>query len=67
MPTDPVPRSRFTLQRQLAFIAVVLTVIAIAHRIDSLLRMRGYVMTGTTYAIGGLASFWFIERVAQFV
>jgi hypothetical protein len=29
--------------------------------------MRGYVMTGTTYAIGGLASFWFIERVAQIV
>jgi hypothetical protein len=50
-----------------AFIAVVLTTIAIAHRIDGLVRMRGYVMTGTTHAIGGLASFWFIERVAQIV
>jgi hypothetical protein len=29
--------------------------------------LDGYVMTGTTYAIGGLASFWFIERVAQIV
>jgi hypothetical protein len=46
---------------------VVLTVIAIAHRIDGLVRMRGYVMTATSYAIGSLASFWFIERVAQIV
>jgi hypothetical protein len=46
---------------------VVLTVIAIARRIDGVVRMRGYVMIGTTYAIGGLATLWFIERVAQIV
>lgn len=46
---------------------MVLTVIAVADRIDGLVRMRRYVMTGTTDEIGSLASFWFIERVAQIV
>ena len=29
---------------------MVLTVIAVAHRIDGLVRIRGYAMTGTTFA-----------------
>lgn len=72
LPQGEIPLALFAFNvgveiGQLAFIAVVLTVIAIAHRIDGLVRMCGYVMTGTTCAIGGLASFWFIERVAQIV
>jgi hypothetical protein len=46
---------------------MVLIVIAIADRIDGLVRMRRYVMTGTTDEIGSLASSLFIERAAQIV
>jgi hypothetical protein len=72
LPQGEIPLALFAFNvgvgtGRLAFIAVALTVTAIAHRIDGLVRMRGYVMTGTAYAIGGLASFGFIERVAQIV
>ena len=51
---------------QLAFIAVVLGVIALARRLPLPGLVERYALTATTYALGGLAAFWFVERVAGF-
>jgi hydrogenase/urease accessory protein HupE len=52
---------------QLMFIGAVLAVMAIANRIAALATVRRYAVPVTSYAIGSLAAFWFVERVAAFV
>jgi len=58
LPQVEIPRASFAFNLgaqigQPALFAAVLTVTAIAHRIDGLVGMRGCVTTGATYAIGG--------------
>jgi hypothetical protein len=70
LPQGEIPTALFAFNvgvelGQLAFVAVVLSVIAIAHPISSLGRLRDCALPGTAYAIGGLATFWFHERSAQ--
>ena len=53
---------------QLLFVGAVLTVIAIGWRAGRQLRVSQPVWLWriAPYAIGGLASFWLVERVAAF-
>ena len=52
---------------QLLFIAAVISIVACA-RVLKLPRLVGrYAFVATTYAIGIMASGWFIERVAGFI
>jgi hypothetical protein len=53
---------------QLLFVGVVLTVIAVGWRAVQRLRLAQPVWLWriAPYAIGGLASFWLVERVAAF-
>jgi hypothetical protein len=53
---------------QLMFVGAVLTVIAVGGRVAQRLRWSqpAWLWRLAPYAIGGLASFWFVERVAAF-
>jgi hypothetical protein len=53
---------------QLMFVAAVLTVIAVASRAAQRLRLpqTTWLWRLAPYAIGGLAGFWLVERVAAF-
>lgn len=51
---------------QLAFIAVVLGVLALARRIKLAVSLAPYARPAAPYAIGIVASFWFFERLAKF-
>ena len=51
---------------QLAFIAVVLTILAIAKRVTLPIWVTRNAYSVATFAIGSLAAFWLIERVAIF-
>jgi hypothetical protein len=53
---------------QLLFVAAVLTVIAVGRRAAQRLRLLqpDWLWRVAPYAIGGLASFWLVERVAAF-
>lgn len=51
---------------QLAFIAAVLGGMALARRPPLPTAVERYALPCATYAIGGLAAFWFVERVAGF-
>jgi hydrogenase/urease accessory protein HupE len=53
---------------QLVFISVVLAITAVGHRVwrRSRLRAPGWLWRVPPYAIGGLASFWVVQRVAAF-
>lgn len=51
---------------QLAFIGVVLTVVAVLRRMRMHEGMRQGMSRLVPYAIGSLAAFWFVERVAAF-
>jgi hypothetical protein len=51
---------------QLAFIAAVLAVVAIARKASLRGALAGHVVRLAPYAIGSLAAFWFVERVAAF-
>jgi hydrogenase/urease accessory protein HupE len=51
---------------QLAFISVVLGIIAVARRIAMPAFMTRYAYPTATFAIGMLAAFWFVGRVAAF-
>jgi HupE / UreJ protein len=52
---------------QLAFIGVVLGALAIASRFASLISVEREVTRAAPYAIGALAGFWFVARVAAFL
>lgn len=51
---------------QLAFIAAVLALFALARRLRLAAAIERYARPGAPYAIGILASFWFFERLAGF-
>ncbi|MET0917619.1 MAG: HupE/UreJ family protein [Burkholderiales bacterium] len=72
LPRGDIPLALFSFNvgvelGQLAFIAVVLGLIAVARRaaIPSFITRHAY--PAATVAIGSLAAFWFVERVAAFV
>lgn len=51
---------------QLAFVAAVLSVAALARRAGAGLRVQRYAPRLAPYAIGTLAAFWFFQRLARF-
>jgi hydrogenase/urease accessory protein HupE len=71
LPQSDIPLALFTFNvgveiGQLAFIGVVLGVIALARRIKVSTIFDRYALPAATYTIGALAAFWFIERLAAF-
>jgi hydrogenase/urease accessory protein HupE len=52
---------------QLIFIALVLGVLACARRINLSPVLERHALPAATYVIGGVAAFWFIERLTGFV
>jgi hydrogenase/urease accessory protein HupE len=71
LPRGDIPLALFSFNvgvevGQLAFIAVVLGMIALARRLPLPVPVERYALPATTYALGGLAAFWFVERVAGF-
>ncbi len=71
LPRGDIPLALFAFNigvelGQLAFIAVVLGIVAIVRKVRSTQRMRTRALRFAPYAIGSLAAFWFIERVTAF-
>jgi hydrogenase/urease accessory protein HupE len=71
LPHGDVPLALFAFNvgveiGQLMFIAAVLAVVAIAKHVAIPAPVRRHAVAATSYAIGILAAFWFIERVAAF-
>jgi hypothetical protein len=52
---------------QLIFIGAVLGVLACVRRFDFPPVVERHALSAATYAIGLMAAFWFIARVARFV
>jgi hydrogenase/urease accessory protein HupE len=72
LPQGDIPIALFSFNvgvevGQLAFIAAVLTFIAAAKRIALPVWVTRNAYPATTFVIGALAAFWFVERVAGFV
>ena len=72
LPRGDVPLALFTFNvgvelGQLAFIAVVLSALALAKRLEIPALVHRHATLAATYAIGILAAFWFFERFAGFV
>jgi len=72
LPPGDVPLALFAFNvgveaGQLAFIAVVLSVLAVAERMQLPAVVGRYALPVATYTIGILAAFWFFERLARFV
>ena len=72
LPRGDIPLALFTFNvgveiGQLVFIAAVLTALAFARRIPIPGRVSRQARPVATYAIGTLAAFWFVDRVAAFV
>jgi len=71
LPQGDVPLALFAFNvgvelGQLAFIAVVLSMLAGAKRIVLPAVVKRYALPVATYVIGALAAFWFFERLARF-
>jgi hydrogenase/urease accessory protein HupE len=71
LPRDDIPLALFTFNLgveigQLAFIAVVLASLAAVRRFPAPHRLARRTRLMATYAIGTLAAFWFVERLAGF-
>ncbi len=71
LPAGDIPLALFAFNvgveaGQLMFIAVVLCLSAAARRIGFSLLVAGLTQRVATYAIGILAAYWFIERLAGF-
>ena len=71
LPRGDIPLALFAFNvgvelGQLAFIAVVLGLFALAKRIKRAASLERYARPAAPYAIGILASFWFCERLAGF-
>ena len=71
IPQGDIPLALFTFNvgvelGQLAFIAVVLTAMEAIRRIGAPIFIERHARVAITYAIGILAGFWFIERLAGF-
>lgn len=72
LPQRDIPLALFTFNvgveiGQLAFIGVVLVVIALARRMKVTPIFDRYALPAATYTIGALAAFWFIQRLAGFL
>src|SRR5262249_1293493 len=71
LPQGEIPLALFAFNvgvevGQIIFIAAVLTLLAAARRINPAPIIERHALTVATYAIGSLAAFWFIERLAGF-
>ncbi len=71
LPEGDVPLALFAFNvgvelGQLAFIAAVLFVLAVARRVRVLAALERQALPAAAYAIGILAAFWFFERLAGF-
>jgi hypothetical protein len=71
LPRGDVPLALFAFNvgveiGQLMFIAAVLAIVAIGKRVELPAALRRHAVPVTSYAIGILAAFWFIERVSGF-
>lgn len=73
LPQASIPSALFSFNvgveiGQLLFIAAVLATTAVGHRVSrwSRLSAPGWLWRVPPYAIGGLASFWVVQRVAAF-
>ncbi|MEX2205584.1 MAG: HupE/UreJ family protein [Myxococcota bacterium] len=71
LPPGDVPLALFAFNvgvelGQLAFIAAVLALLALAGRFARAPTVERVALRGTSYAIGILAAFWFFERLASF-
>ena len=72
LPRGDIPLALFTFNLgveigQLVFIAAVLALLAAVRRIPVPHSLTHRARPVATYAIGTLAAFWFVERVAGFV
>jgi hydrogenase/urease accessory protein HupE len=71
LPSGDIPVALLTFNLgveagQLAFIAAVLGVLALARRLAPVRPSLRYARPAVSYAIGILAAFWFFERLARF-
>jgi hydrogenase/urease accessory protein HupE len=71
LPSGELPLALFAFNLgvelgQLAFIAAVLAVVAVARRVRVTEGLQLGVVRSAPYLIGSLAAFWFVERVAAF-
>jgi hydrogenase/urease accessory protein HupE len=72
LPQNDIPLALFSFNvgvevGQLIFIGAVLAVPAAAKRIDFPPTIEQHALSAATYAIGTMAAFWFIERLAAFL
>jgi hydrogenase/urease accessory protein HupE len=70
LPEGDIPLALFAFNLgvelgQLAFVAAMLGLMAVARRIHSIARLDRYALRACAYGIGCLAAFWFCERAAQ--
>jgi hydrogenase/urease accessory protein HupE len=71
LPQGDIPLALFAFNvgveiGQLIFVAAVLGLLACIRRIDFPLAVERHALSIATYAIGTMAAFWFIERLAGF-
>jgi hydrogenase/urease accessory protein HupE len=71
LPRGDIPLALFAFNvgvelGQLAFIGAMLGALAIARRLGILTFVERHLVRAAPYAIGGLAGFWFVGRVAAF-
>ena len=71
LPSGDVPLALFAFNvgvelGQLAFIAAILTIAALARKVRLPERVQSAAVRLAPYGIGSLAAFWFVERVAAF-
>ena len=71
LPQGEIPLALFAFNvgvecGQLAFVAAVLSVVALARRVGAGLHVPRYAPRLAPYAIGTLAAFWFFQRLARF-
>jgi hypothetical protein len=72
LPQGDIPLALFSFNvgvevGQLTFIGAVLIVLAAAKRIHFPTAIERYASLAATYAIGTMAAFWFIDRLAAFL
>jgi len=72
LPQGDIPLALFTFNigveiGQLIFIGCVLSALACARYFDVPTMVKRYALPVTTYAIGSVAAFWFIDRLTGFV
>ena len=70
LPQGDIPLALFAFNvgvecGQLAFVAVVLSLAALARRVRAT-RLQQHALRAAPYAIGSLAAFWFFQRLARF-